>query len=384
VNLLVHDECSDAAAKVFLDGFLPATAHGMAQRLGVAAAEPLHVVLSDRATHEWRFPPRIEELLSVIDAEEAEQSSESELSERYTRVLYAHGVATRARSRHQPPSDVVVGEPVIYLDVESIREAAGEVKVPEEAMLGRVAAHELAHVLRDHITSGIDTPVHGWLAEGDAQRDAWLALTEGLADPKWSAVARQARAAQVRLASVQPPAYDRFDASPEERRALAGPGGLPDASTWLVRTPRELFGAISASVIEVPLTSGVQLPVPGDTVYIRGIFDVGPWVVVGVSASSRLADAADEAAVRRAERDASPYRRSDAPVWIQLAPRGSLQLGETDDQPVSAMYPRRLTPDEVSDLERRLDRDARAVAEAEMAAVRAQLAEVQRRRRSSP
>jgi hypothetical protein len=127
-------------------------------------------------------------------------------------------VATLIDPRQAPPPSAPPGEPAIYLDSESIEalSAKDELGVAPEAILGFVTAHELAHVLREHI-HGPPTGVHGWLAEGDAQRDAWYTLTELYVEPR--RLARCARVAEVRLADRQPASYRHFDATAAERDA---------------------------------------------------------------------------------------------------------------------------------------------------------------------
>src|SRR5437764_601688 len=81
-------------------------------------------------------------------------------------------------------------------------------------------------------------------------------------------VAWWGRAAQVRLARLQPPAYSHFDVSEFERRHLAHdqPTELP--ATWLIEAPRNIYVLISQQTFETPVDGKRDFPLPGDVVYL--------------------------------------------------------------------------------------------------------------------
>jgi hypothetical protein len=189
-----------------------------------------------------------------------------ELRDRYSSEFYAHGVATTVKQEHNPPAAAEVSEAAIYLDVETIRGVAAKLGVSHEA-------------------------VHGWLAEGDAQRDAWQALTDALADPQWATIVREGRAAQLRMAQQQPGAYTRFDATVLDYTTLLGDFPLPERRSWVVGTPRPLFDVMLEAGVEVPV-KGPDLPTPGDIMYLGTFETLGPG-------SRRLGARASIAGARR-------------------------------------------------------------------------------------
>jgi hypothetical protein len=335
MRLAIHDERGDPAAEAFLTEFLPSVGASMATRLGIALTGEVNVILSTRVVHEQRFPPRAHEAVEVLDRFNPEESraDPAAVAARYPRQTYAHGIATKVHPQHTPPSNATVGAAGIYLDMDSIEALAAEADVLFEGMLGRVVAHELAHVLRGHI-DGSDRVVHGWVAEGDAQRDAWHALTESLADPTWTGIARWGRAAQVRLARHQPPAYSQFYASQAERQALGlhQPFQGPDA--WLVTPPRAVYILVHEGVVETPIVGARQAPVPGDAVHFLD-FDMvaGPWVVTATARESRLSHPEDLKAVKRKQADKPSYLDRRATVWLSLRPLGRLMAGSPTDAP---------------------------------------------------
>lgn len=278
MQIEIHDEAGHAGAHRFLGGWLPPAVIELERRLGeLRKDDTVHVVLSDTEPHQQRFPPEANDLAALFGPDDEERSPSA--IEAIRTSVYAHGVTTTAAVHHAPPAAVPPGAPVIYLDVPTITELALEHGVSPEAMLARVAIHEFSHVLPGHAEPG-GLATHGYLAEGDAQRDAWQLMGDLLADPEWQQLAREARVAQVRLAREQPPAYRRFGTgSPDtDRWADHDP---PDAQSWLLRPPRRLLAIARDSIVEVPIRSASSLMRPniGDLIYLtEDDLVVGPWV----------------------------------------------------------------------------------------------------------
>ena len=209
----------------------------------------------------------------------------------------------------------------------------------------------LSHVFRGH-PSALARVTHGWLCEGDAQRDAFHVLTQMLADRRWTKLAREARAAQVKLSSRQPPAYRQFPVSESERMRLATYTARDHADHWIVTTPRLLEDSAFECPFEVPVIvdgrSGA--PVPGDTVYIIDGGDVvGPWIVLARTGVSLASHQSDANAVERscpAGPASVSARRPPPPVeWLQLRPLTELRHGprNEDIRFPSALQPERLS-----------------------------------------
>jgi hypothetical protein len=350
VRLVIHNECRDDESEAFLGDFAPRQAERMARRLGAAFEESVHVVLSARRKHVRRFPPDVAQLGGVVDPEEREQATEDELRQRYPPKFYAHGVATTVQHEHKAPTAAVVGEAAIYLDVETIRDVAGGLRVSHEAVLAHVVSHELAHVLREDHRTGTDTSVNGWFAEGDAQRDAWQSLTDALADPQSTTFAREGRAAQVRMAQHQPAAYRYFDASSLDRMALLGDFPLPERRSWVAGTPRGLSNVMVQADAEIPV-HGAELPKPGDIVYLGDYFAlVGPWLVMAAHSEPRVGHAADLQAV---ETHAKPKPRQAPELlrWLQLRRLGDAKAGDRPEEvPVGSLVPKPLSRERAESL----------------------------------
>jgi hypothetical protein len=332
---VIHDEAGNRATEAFFAEFLPAVRKVMAQHLGTEPPWPLHVVLSDHRTHAGRFPPAADELLELLDPSEAAEVSTNSLGleaarRRYESASYAHGAVTRVDARHGAPSAAPVGDLAMYLDVESIAALATEMDVLPEGLLGRVATHELSHVFRGH-ADGPGTATHGWLAEGDAQRDAWEVLTELLRDSDWAPVARWGRIAQARLAARQPPAYRQFDLGGAERAGLRHDEVIDPPGRWVVHPPRKVFRLVREGAVEIPVSAVLQSPAIADQVYLRDHDMVaGPWVVVARCEAARLGHPKDRDAVERYIAD-YPSGAGGRITWLQLRPVEPLAAGDATD-----------------------------------------------------
>lgn len=306
---------------------MPVAQRRLAEHLGPMTVEPVTVVLSDAATHAARFPPTLEELVRVLGpgpAEEARQDPEG-FSATYARSTYALGVATRTPPTQHQVAGVASGELTIYVDVETIEQRAGEMAVDVQSLLAAVLAHELAHCRRGHADIGLASPTHGWLEEGDAQRDAWQVLTSLLADEGWAAVAYEGRAAQLRLANDQPPAYQQFAAGSSERAALGGTVALPERGTWLLQPARAVFRLVAQGAVEVPAlrSDDGETPRVGDRVYLHDAeMLAGPWTLVAL---------ADQPVVGLAPDVASARARWRSAMWWQLQPGRQLWAVPPDE-----------------------------------------------------
>lgn len=368
MDFVIHNECGHPTAEEFLGGFLGPVFQSLAAHLGRVPAAPVHVVLSDRASHERRFPPKSEEVLELEDLSEIPEDEREQVAQRFPWTSYAHGVTTRAAASQSPPAEVTVGDLCVYLDVESIESISEELEVLFEGMLGRVAAHELSHAIRGHATDD-GRATHGWYREGDAQRAAWHVLTELMGDPNLSTIARWGRAAQVRLADRQPAAYRYFGCDWSEQSHLRSTAPLDPPTAWIVRPPRDVFVLANEGVIEVPisivlLSTHKGAPRTGDLIYL-GDSDLvaGPWVVVRMRTGSRL----DHPKDRRAVEHESEQSRAGRPKmgWFQLRPFGSLAAGaDVEVRPTSAsMLARELEGRERSLLAAQLTSPARELAQ---------------------
>ncbi|MFC7597576.1 hypothetical protein ACFQU3_19845 [Terrabacter sp. GCM10028922] len=285
ITFTVHDEVGLVAAVRFLDGWLPVVAERLSQLLGSNAEEVnVHVVLSTAAVHARRFPVDTAALRQLMDQSLIDElaTHSGYLTLEVPPATYAHGVATRATEALHLPPEVAAGDAVICVDVETIRDLARELEVPFEALLGRTALHELSHVLRGHVWEDHGV-THGYVREGDAQRDAWQVLADLLADPNFAPTARAGRAAQVRLAAKQPSAYRHFGHASPDRYIWTR--GLPEPpANWVIQPYRRLLPLTREPVIELPVRTGVKVgtPVIGDHAYLAGEgILVGPWVMIG-------------------------------------------------------------------------------------------------------
>lgn len=306
--IVVHEEDQFIAEARFLEAWMPTADSVLDRLLGARDDATIHVFLATREVHERRFPPRLEDLRALVDAEEPDD----EPGARYASAVYAHAATTRTSARHQLPDEVPDGESAIFLDVESIGALAQDCEVSREAMLARVAAHELSHVRRGHIS---DTPhaTYGFIREGDAQRDAWQILAELLGDTHWDRLARGARTAQVRLAASQPGAYRMFGhSSPDSERRF---DVREEPLAYAYEPARRLLALTGSRFIEIPAFTSSMTgdPAIGDAVWLTDReLAVGPWVVVGRSAEPSAAHERDLEEIDKED------RRGARPVWLHL------------------------------------------------------------------
>lgn len=366
MEIRIHNECTHPTAEEFLaGGFVDAAARSLASHLGRLPSGPVHVVLSDRPTHEQRFPPRAGEVLELEDLSEIPEDQREELAQRYAWSSYAHGVTTHAAAWQDPPAEVADGDLILYLDVESIESLSQELDVLFEGLLGRVAVHELSHAVRGHATEH-GRATHGWFREGDAQRDAWHVLTDLLMDPPWAAVARWARAAQVRLADRQPSAYRWFECDWVERSRLAGEAPQDPPNAWISQPPRAVFVLARGGLVEVPVADAAHrilgAPSVGDKVYLGdGSMVAGPWVVVASRNESRGRHPRDQTAI---ERYAKELRVKPSIMWLSLRQeRGMFAALKSDVRRGSTLSARKLERREVAQLEMQLTEPAERLVE---------------------
>lgn len=329
-----YEEAAFPAAHRFLEGWMSAAAPALAQLLGppVNISEPVQVFLSPTETHSSRFPVRASEVLQLIDDDQLDSDAERDeegLLGRFPTEAYAHGVATLAGDTLRLPPSARAGEPAIFLDLQRIETLAARLDVPFEALLGRTAVHELSHVVRGHVT---DNPgvTHGYVREGDAQRDTWQVLADLLADPFHARMARNARTAQIRLAELQPSAYRRFGhASPD--RHISASASLEEPDEWVILPARDLLPLTREPIIEVPLImtlAALGTPVEGDEVYLLGEgLIVGPWIVVDRTQEPYRPHPADVRAIETRQ-GKSDYR------YLHLRPAPKLMA--TADVPLGA------------------------------------------------
>lgn len=328
----------------------------LAAHLGRLPAGAVHVVLSDRETHESRFPPRAGEVLELEDLTEIPEDEREQVAQRYTWSFYAHGVTTHAAASHNPPDGVAIGDLAIYLDVDSVEAISEELDVLFEGLLGRVATHELAHAVRGHAAEA-GRATHGWFREGDAQRDAWHVLNDLLTDSEWATVARWGRAAQVRLADRQPGAYRWFEADWAERSRLLSQRPADPPTAWIIRPPRAVFVLSQGGSVEVPVTDAARrilgAPCVGDHVYLSDSdMVVGPWVVVATRSYGRLSHPKDQAAI---DQKAKEWKSKPQIAWLFLRPTtGMLASIKSDVYSVPELSNRELKPDEVARLAEQL------------------------------
>jgi hypothetical protein len=176
------------------------------------------------------------------------------------------------------------------------------------SLLADILVHELAHCCRGHADARAASPSHGWLEEGDAQRDAWQVLTDLLTDDLWEAVAYEARAAQIRLAAIQPPAYRQFAVAGPEWAALSVAVLVPNRRTWIVHPARRVFRLVREHNVEVPITLPREAATPrvGDRVYLQDDEMLGgPWTLVAVDDRPRIGRLPDVQAARSSWRSAT-------------------------------------------------------------------------------
>ena len=314
----IHEEVPFEAERTLAHAWLLYATPKLAHALGVGPpAEGIHVVLSPTEAHEVRFPARIEDVTSLLGSQDDPLDDDQQQQLVARSRSYAHGVSKRAAPDMNLPQPVAEGDAVICVDVPTIQSLAREIYVSEAALLARVLTHELVHVLRRHIDTAKGV-VHGYLGEGDAQRDTWALLTDSLAHPDWGALAQEARLAQVRLAPTQPPAYQRFGhGSPDTSRWDTNP---PEPVTWFVEPPRRVAGLSQFEYVEVP----VRLPRQGRprasdrVVLVDKELALGPWVVCATDGDSHLEHAKDMKAVSDAALKKQSYVPEPAWLWLHL------------------------------------------------------------------
>lgn len=188
-------------------------------------------------------------------------------------------------------SDTEAGRVVrILLDADKIDSVATQLDVDPTALAVCVTVHELAHAVRRHDddTSG----PHSRLAESDAQRDTWSALTALLNQARWADLARRALAAMIALATRQPAPYTtfgrydpvRYSARSAVRRAWAG------------SFPVDAADLVDAPVVHVPATADHDVVGIGDLLWVRGALDAaaGPFLVVDASVTTTTWMATDD------------------------------------------------------------------------------------------
>lgn len=326
----IHDEAGFPAEKLFLESWLYAVHEALLQNLGRVDVGKIHVVLSDAATHSLRFPPSLEEHSGLQGGELGEgdtpETPQVPTYEVYRR--YAHGVTTLCKPSLRLPAAISTGMVVICLDVETIRSLALECDVSNEGMLGRVALHEMSHVWRGH-PSPASGATHGFLREGDAQRDAWLVLADLMVGSGTATVARMGRAAQVRLARTQPRAYQAFGGSPSDSARWEEPT-LPVPGAWVMRAARPLLPLIRQATIEVPVVTPIDNPRVGDEVFLLDHETlVGPWIVLGKTTTSMQGRSDQQRALEK--RVYEDTRNYIAPTWLQLRRSSDLLAGRNLD-----------------------------------------------------
>jgi hypothetical protein len=310
IHIVEETPCPWAAA--FLPRWIEAVCEVLWQRLGRHPDGDVHIVLSNHAQHEHRFPERGSEQ-SVLNngLSECPEGRLSHLGE----DAYAFGIATRANSKQQLPPSVPPGAHVIYLDIETIEgKIAPELSVTPIGMLGAATAHELSHVFRD-VAVVHQNATHGWIGEGDAQRDAWDVLNRLLITDEFAVLAREAKAAQIRLSTEQPAAYQRFPVGWEERNLLSGPGPVSEHQTWLVQPSRDMsvLAAAPRDVIGLPLIAASSMPRTGDHLYLTDNHLVaGPWIVLDVSDPPLVEHKKDVSAAT------SAAKKGKRIVWVHL------------------------------------------------------------------
>lgn len=62
----IYNERGHPSSEEFLEDFLDPVSRSLAAHLGRLPAGPVHVVLSNRPTHENRFPPHVEHLTGGV------------------------------------------------------------------------------------------------------------------------------------------------------------------------------------------------------------------------------------------------------------------------------------------------------------------------------
>lgn len=323
----IHDEAGHRWSVVLSEALLPVASKALVEYLGRVPDAPVHVILSDLDTHSARFPPRQDEIERLIQLDDDQGTP---ALQRYEWTLCAHGVCTVAATKQRPPVDVTAGDIAIYIDVDSCERLAEKYAVSGEAMVARVLVHELSHAVRGHATRS-DGATHGWLREGDAQRDAWWVLTRLLGDEAWDHVARWGRAAQVRLAQDQPPAYRSFGPDDADRRDLVQHPPSDPPPTWIIRPVRDAYILAHEGLTEVPVSNRRHAPKPGDLVFLADDeLTVGCWTVIGSTQRSQQNHPRHRKAIQTEWRKVGT--EPDL-AWLQLRPVEPLQ-GTRGEPPI--------------------------------------------------
>src|SRR5687767_6528964 len=127
MSLVVVNEAGHSWGEVFLQEWVPAAAEELIRLIGGHWTDSIPIVLSRSARHSERFPPNLNEHEDLVGEDEVQDCSSGD----YVGTswwTYAHGVCTIASALQVPPAVVVVGLPVIYLDIERIEGIADEVR----------------------------------------------------------------------------------------------------------------------------------------------------------------------------------------------------------------------------------------------------------------
>src|SRR4051812_7889129 len=109
-GFIVHDEYGDSSTVGLASTWLPAVHVVLDSLLRMGVDAPVHIVLSDAATHSGRFPPRVEDLIRVLDPAEVTDDDQDALVSMYARETYGLGIATLVDPRDTPPAAAVAGE----------------------------------------------------------------------------------------------------------------------------------------------------------------------------------------------------------------------------------------------------------------------------------
>lgn len=236
-------------------------------------------------------------------------------------------------------------------------------------MLGRVVAHEPSHIYRGHATQSAQA-VHGWLEEGDAQRDAWRTLTCLLPDSTWSRVARWGRVAQTRLSREQPPAYQQFGTEEPDLMMPSAHDPPDEPASWIVEPPRRVFRLVRSSAVEIPVEvwpREVRTPIIGDHFFLSDSqMTAGPWALVAKTLAPKLGHPSDLAAVDR-KKGAVTGTSQPTPEfqWLYLRPVRPLKATRSHEQVPFAhsLQPSHMSLDDHAMLSSQLTQDAHAVAQ---------------------
>lgn len=315
-----HDEGGFEAEATFLDTWLPAAAVVLEGTIGTSSLDSLNVVLSTNAQHSDRFPPDLNEARALSQGDD--DPDDAVLVARS--ASYAHGVARCAETSMNPPQGIAAGEPTIWLDLDAIQRLASDLRVSLLSVLAGTAVHELSHIWRGHITDQGST--HGFQNEGDAQRDAWAVLGRMLAADRWSAIARQARVAQARLAPHQPRAYQLFgfDSADRYRPDLVAAAAAQFAMPSELHLPRLLTASEAIAEVAVKAPKADPTPHEGDELWLT-FKDVifGPWTVLAVRSDATVPHAMSDDDLRSGQMEYLTIWRSPD-VGGALMPKDTL------------------------------------------------------------